>query len=82
MNALQTYDIVQPQRSVSRSSRAKSASRPNSRHELRRSHSLHMSTQTGNSNSDWSLRRGSSRQSFTSDSQVKNFTSNFEQTIP
>lgn len=44
-------------------------SRPSSRHELRRSHSLHMSTKT--ENSDWSLRHGSSRQSFTSDSQVK-----------
>lgn len=72
---LQTYDFVQPQRSSSRSSRAKSASRPSSRHELRRSHSLHMSTQTGNSNnSDWSLRHGSSRLSFTSDSQVKSST--------
>ncbi|XP_030754545.1 uncharacterized protein LOC115881269 isoform X2 [Sitophilus oryzae] len=69
----QTYDelpFVETPNSLSkspRSPRSRSVSRGSKKRELKRSHSLH--TNSSKRESDWSLHRSSSRQSFTTDSQ-------------
>ncbi|XP_063922547.1 E3 ubiquitin-protein ligase lubel isoform X3 [Zophobas morio] len=61
----QTYEDV-PQ-DAPKSPRGRPTSRNNRRRDLRRSNSLHMTS--ARRSSEWSLRRSSSRQSFTTDSQ-------------
>ncbi|XP_048520707.1 E3 ubiquitin-protein ligase lubel-like [Dendroctonus ponderosae] len=70
----QTYEEIHPngsQSSLSRSprpQRARSMSKSGRKQELNRSHSMHASS--SRKGSEWSLQRSSSRQSFTTDSQV------------